>query len=113
MKTFYYRRAADPDSNGVLSMVWEDPAGPFRREIHFDGEPVGHRRGQCFNDRTFDALKTSLEAAGHVLRPWNEAPERLRVTRSSAKAAKQAEAAERARRHAVARAGGRRGRRTS
>lgn len=31
-----------------FTLEWEQPGGVFRHEIHFDGEPVGFRRGQCF-----------------------------------------------------------------
>lgn len=31
-----------------FTLTWEDAGGVFRPEIHFDGKPVGYRRGQCF-----------------------------------------------------------------
>jgi hypothetical protein len=40
-----------PDSFGRrrFTLFWDDPGGVFRPEPHpDDGEPVGHRRAQCF-----------------------------------------------------------------
>jgi len=39
-----------PDDLGRrrFTVDWDDSGGIFRPEIHFDGEPVGHRRAQVF-----------------------------------------------------------------
>lgn len=53
-----------------FTMEWEEPDGVYRPEIHFDGVPVGYRRGQCFCALPASYVRRVVEAGGRVVDPF-------------------------------------------
>lgn len=67
-----------------FSLEWEEPKGVFRPEIHFDGKPVGYRRGQHFFAVPEDYEKRARERGESIergLSRWSRTAIEARRTR--------------------------------
>lgn len=72
-----YYSDTGPDALGRrrFTLLWEDPRGVFRPEIHFDGQPVGYRRGQCFHAVPAEQDRQTQRDGHRIVEPGGPCPD--------------------------------------
>lgn len=62
-----FESATDSEGRRAFTIEWSEPNGVYRTELGRDGQPVGHRRGQCFRAVPDSYVRLVTELGGRVV----------------------------------------------